>query len=554
MSATQQPGVFQQPVRKITMTKDHGFTIKNPAIRFACSFMVISLFFIPFAVYLAPWFEWSDGCEHAAAIRELTHSLLHPLNPYLNLPGQTSPRYVLSIVIMAIAEKIFTCDVFTLLGIFSVIAFIFLGLGIYLFAKEYFQDENQPLFTLLSLLFFWGRGWDGADSIMFSSLVYNAYYPSVISLILAFYALTALLKYLRQNMRRYFIAFVFFGSLVFLNHQPTGFLFFFMAFLLVVTEGNRNTKEVLLFIISFAVAVMVTAGWPYYSFCKGVVFMISGKGKQFWDYQAGHRLHYSGHLLRIGPCFLGMLTVGYYGLKKQYPFLVLGFAASFIFYALGYLLTIILFERLIFLCILFSQLAFSRMLKNIMYGVPDIIEGRRKQLLQSVYVFALCIGIFTQFYLIGTVYMPHYIALLSPAGIKPSEHPMQKYIALRQKLHRGDVVMADVLTSWVLPCATDVKVISLYHNSPFVLENFERLHDTRIFFHSPADRERIITKYNISHVLVNKTKINEGSYSETDNAIYPDKDWMHSLARLGTVLINNEDFFLVALGEKAVEG
>jgi hypothetical protein len=509
---------------------------------------------MPFALQLAPWFEWSDGCEHAAAIQELTHSLLHPLNPYLNLPGTTSPRYVLSIVVMAAAKKICACDLFSMLGVFSVIAFILLGLGIYLFAKEYFQDEDQPLFTLLSLLFLWGRGWDGADSIMFSSLVYNAYYPSVISLILAFYALTSLLKYLRQNITRYYIVFVFFGSLVFLNHQPTGFLFFFMAFLLVITEGNQKKRDVLLFIISFVVAVLVTEGWPYYSFFKGIIFMLSGKGKQFWDYQAGHRLHYSGHLLRIGPCFLGMLTVGYYGLKKQYPFIVLGFAASFIFYVLGYLLTIILFERLIFLCLLFSQLAFSRMLKNILYGTPDFIEGGRRKLLQAVYVFALCIGIFTQFYLIGTVYMPHYTAMLFPAGLKPSEHPMQKYIALRQKLHRGDIVMTDVLTSWVLPCATDVKVVSLYHNSPFVLENSERLHDTKIFFHSPDDRERIITKYNISHVLVNKKKISESSYSKTNDAICPDKDWMHSLARLGTVLINNEDFFLVALGKKAVEG
>lgn len=525
--------------------------MRNPAIRYACSFMIISLFFILFAMQLAPWFEWSDGCEHAAAIRELTHSFLHPLNPHLNIPGTTSPRYVLSIVIMAIAEKLCVCNVFPLLGVFSVIAFIFLGLGIYLFAKEYFRDENQPLFTLLSLLFLWGRGWDGADSIMFSSLVYNAYYPSVISLILSFYALTALLKYLRLNMPRYYIAFVFFSSLVFLNHQPTGFLFFFMAFLLVVTEGNRNKRDVLLFIISFVVAVLVTAGWPYYSFSKGVIFMITGQGKQFWDYQAGHKLHYSGHLLRIGPCFLGMLTVGYYGLKKQYPFIVLGFVASFIFYVLGYLLTIILFERLIFLCLLFSQLAFSRMLKNILYGAPDFIEGKRKQLLQFVYVFALCIGIFTQFYLVGTVYMPRYIALLPHAGIKPSAHPMQKYIALGQQLHRGDIVITDVWTSWVLPCATDAKVISLYHNSPFVLENVERLHDTRIFFHSPADRERIIAKYNISQVLVNKKKISADSYSETNDAICPDKDWMHSLAKLGTVLINNEDFFLVAMKKKS---
>jgi hypothetical protein len=536
------------------MTRPQGFIISRAQKKYALALLCVLALFMPFALQLIPWFEWSDGCEHAAAIRELTHSLLHPLNPHLNLPGETSPRYVPSIIIMAIAEKIFACDVFAMLGVFSVVAFICLCLGIYWFAKEYFQDENQPLFTLLSLLFLWGRGWDGANSIMFSSLVYNAYYPSVISLILVFYALTSLLKYLRQSMLRYFVAFVFFGSLIFLNHQPTGFLFFFMAFLLIATEGDWNKSEFFFFLISFVIAVMITACWPYYSFFKGVIFMIGGKGKQFWDYQAGHRLHYSGQLLRIGPCFVGMLTVGYYGLKKQYPFIVLGFAASFIFYVLGYLFTIILFERLIFLCMLFSQLAFSRMLKSILYGAPDFIEGKRKQLLQSLYVAALGVGIFAQFYLIGTVYMPQYIELQHEVRIKPFDHPMQKYIMLRHKLHRGDIVITDVFTSWVLPCVTDVKVISLFHNSPFVLENFERLHDTRIFFHSPADRERIVAKYNISHILVNKKKISGSSYSEENDFICPDKDWVHSLARLGNVVINSEDFFLVELKKSGRRG
>jgi hypothetical protein len=226
---------------------------------------------------------------------------------------------------------------------------------------------------------------------------------------------------------------------------------------------------------------------------------------------------------------------------------VLGFAASFIFYVLGYLVTIILFERLIFLCMLFSQLAFSRMLKNILCGAPDFIAGKRNQLVQTVYVAALGMGIFTQFYLIGTVYMPHYIELQPQVRIKPFKHPMQKYIALRHTLHRGDTVITDVFTSWALPCVTDVKVISLFHNSPFVLDNFERLDDTRIFFHYPADRQRIAAKYNISHILVNKKNISASTYSEGNDLICPDKDWMHSLAGLGKVVVNNEDFFLVEL-------
>jgi hypothetical protein len=527
------------------MTNPRGVMMTGSQKKYAVSLLCVLALFMPFALQLIPWFEWSDGCEHAAAIRELTYSLFHPLNPYLNLPGNTSPRYVPSIIIMAIAEKILGCDVFTMLGFFSVAAFLFLGRGIYLFAKEYFQDDEQPVYTLLSLLFLWGRGWDGANSIMFSSLVYNAYYPSVISLVFVFYALTAQLKYLRQCRPRYFIEFAVFGSLLFLNHQPTGFLFFFMAFLLFATEGYLNKRNALLFSGAFVLAVLVTAWWPYYSFFKGVLFMLGGKGKQFWDYQSGHQLHYSGHLARIGPCFLGMLTVAYFGLKKKYPFIVFGFIASLVFYILGYFFTIILFERLIFLCLLFSQLAFSRMLKNILQGGRDSVSSSRRKILRVVYVSALGVGIFVQFFLIGTVYVSHYIAWQPRVHLKPYQHPLQQYIALRPHLRRGDIVLTDVFTSWVIPGVTDVKVISVFHNSPFVLENFERLHDTRIFFNDPARREELLAKYKISHILINKKRISTTGFSEASDLPCLDKEWMRTLAGLGTVTVNNENFFLV---------
>ena len=233
----------------------------------------IVILFVPFAFQVIPWFEWSDGCEHAAAIRELNYSLLSPLNPHLDLPGETSPRYVPSIIIMAAVQKIFTCDVFTLLGFSSLVSFVFLGFGVYYFTKEYFQDEVQPVYTLLSLLFLWGRGWDGANSIMFSSLVYNAYYPSIISFILIFFALTAMLKFLRHRMLSYFSAFVIVSSLAFVNHPLTGFILFFITAILIVSEGYVEKRIVALFFLSFLIALMVTSLWPYYSFLKGVLFM-----------------------------------------------------------------------------------------------------------------------------------------------------------------------------------------------------------------------------------------------------------------------------------------
>jgi hypothetical protein len=508
----------------------------------------IFVLFIPFASQVIPWFEWSDGCEHAAAIGELNYSLVNPLNPHLNLPKETSPRYVPSIIGMALFQKIFDWDIFTTLGFSSLVAFVFLGFGVYSFTREYFQDEVQPVYTLLSLLFLWGRGWDGANSIMFSSLVYNAYYPSVISFILIFFALTAMLKFLRHGMLSYFSAFVLVSSLAFVNHPLTGFLLFFVTSVLIVAEGGVEKKTVALFVFSFVVAVAVTSLWPYYSFFKGILFMASGKGRQFWDYQAGYNLHYSGHLVRIGPGFLGILTIAYFAVKKEYRFIVTGFLASFVIYLAGFFLKIILAERLIFVCMFFSQLAFSRMLKNLLHESPGWISTTSRAGMKFLYVAALVTGFLSQMFLAGKMYLPQYVQWQPRFHVKKYIHPLQHYLSLRPFLQRGDIVLTDIATSWILPCITDVKVISLLHNSPFVLENLERVRDTKAFFTSSGSREEILEKYAISHVLVNKRKVPRDSGGNEHDAAYlpfPDERLFSELSPLGRVIIDDDDFFLV---------
>ncbi len=522
--------------------------MKRSARIYSVTFFGVFILFIAFALQVIPWFEWSDGCEHAAAIRELNYSFLHPLNPHLNLPGETSPRYVPSIIIMAVMQKILECDVFTILGLSSLVAFIFLGFGIYCFAKEYFQDEIQPVYTVLSLLFLWGRGWDGANSIMFSSLVYNAYYPSVISFILIFFALTAMLKYLRQRRLSYFSAFVIVSSLAFLNHPLTGILLFFITSILIVSEGYLERRVVILFSLACMIAVMVTSLWPYYSFFKGVLFMASGKGRQFWDYQAGYNLHYSGHLIRIGPGFLGVLAIAYFGVKKQYPFIVAGFLISLIIYIAGFFWKIILAERLIFLCMLFSQLAFSRILKNSLHGFPDYLRERWRTALRLICIAALGVGFCSQLYLAARMYLPQFIEWSPQFHLRKFQHPLQHYLSLRHSLQRGDIVLTDITTSWILPCITDVKVVALFHNSPFLLENLERARDTKTFFTAPESREAVLAKYNISHVLINKRKVPQGEGVDEHDAAYlpnPDEELFNVLSPLGRVIIDDADFFLV---------
>jgi hypothetical protein len=514
--------------------------LQTPGRRYFLAFLGILIIFIPCAFLTYPSFNNSDGCEHAAAVRELTYSFTKPHNPLLDLPGNTSPRFVPSVFVMTIVQKIFSPGLFTLIGISSIASFLLLGIGIYLFSKEYFHDNRQPLYSLLCILFLWGTGWEESNSYMFSSLIPFAYYPSVVSFALMPLSLFFLLRYLHGGKRRHASVFIALSGFILLNHPVTGFLYFFVTLILITTEGYGQKNTLFLFTITFLIALGFTAIWPYYPFFKSLFYIASGKAKQFWDYGATHAYLYSDLLRRVGPAFLGIIPLVYFGLKRQYPFIVFGFLSCLLFYALGYFLNISLGERFVFFCLFFSQLAFSRILKILREERAAFKNTRAANLLAILFLCALVGGMGNQLFMTGKIYLP----LL----LKSSPHPMEKYLILQKHLRRGDTVLADVFTSWPLPCITGAKVVSLYHNSPLVPENFERLHDTRRFFTTPRERQRIIEKYHLTHVVIHKNLCPPGTEEEQADQFfipYPDEKLLQGISSLGVTMLNNEHFLLV---------
>jgi hypothetical protein len=197
---------------------------------------------------------------------------------------------------------------------------------------------------------------------------------------------------------------------------------------------------------------------------------------------------------------------------------------------------------------LFAQLAFARLLKTLIDSTGGITEKVLWKNVKIIFIAALAIGTITQFYMIGKVYLPQWMEFTPHVRMKTYEHPQRKYIALKPYLHRGDIVLTDISTSWILPCITDVKVISLLHNVPRFLENFERMKDTMNFFNSPKEQISILKKYRVSHILVNKTTIpKSASDSEIAHRFkpYPGEQLFTALSELGNVIINDKNFFLV---------
>jgi hypothetical protein len=77
---------------------------------------------------------------------------------------------------------------------------------------------------------------------------------------------------------------------------------------------------------------------------------------------------------------------------------------------------------------------------------------------------------------------------------------------LRNYLGEGDVVMSDIYSSWSVPVYTGARIIALWHTTPQVPDNFERIKAVEIFYDISTtyeERTKIARRYGVTHILLN---------------------------------------------------
>jgi hypothetical protein len=91
-------------------------------------------------------------------------------------------------------------------------------------------------------------------------------------------------------------------------------------------------------------------------------------------------------------------------------------------------------------------------------------------------------------------YLPHYVS------------PNKMQIELRNYLGEGDVVLSDIYTAWSVPVYTGARIIALWHTSPHVTDNIERIKAVDTFYDTGTswdERIKIVRQYGATHILLN---------------------------------------------------
>ena len=468
--------------------------------------VLIFIAYVPLSFLDYDQFPFSDAAEHGAAVRELAKSLTDPKDPLLaNLPGN-SPRYVPSIFMMAFFMRAFHLDALVTLKIFLVICFILFLVAAALFSKEYFSDKSQIPWTLAALLFLWGRGWDGANAYMFSAILYTAYFPSVVSFSLSLLGLYCQLLFLKSNNRWFFVIETLIGALTFVNHPLTSLFFFISSGLLYIEKRTPPKKMISCYALFVIASFALMSFWPYYDFFSNILKVASGKMADTLDYQLTRHYLYSNLLLNAGPAVAGIPILILFGVRKRYFLLVGGFVVFGLIYLAGYLFDISLAERFVFFIMFVLQMAVSRYLKEwLSFSLPTL-KWDFRQIASWFLALLLVIGISTQIVLIGVKFILPAFELKPDSFLPRYVSPNKMQLELRNYLGDDDVVLSDIYTSWSIPVYTGARIIALWHTTPHVADNLERIKAVETFYDTGStheERMEIVRRYGATHILLN---------------------------------------------------
>lgn len=499
-----------------------------------------------------PLIELYDFGEHAASIRVMSHNLLSPSNPLLATDGTTTLRYTPYIFILALFKQLGGLDLFTVIQLASLVSFLLLLAGIYLWGKAYFRDETMPLYILITLLFLWGKPFDYSNEYSFRFLTYSLFYPSTFTFNLSFLGLYFILVYARCEKLRYYFLYLLCAVFIFLAHPLTASFFLLGAGLHMVTEGDKRLKHTALFGVSVLIVLASALLWPYHPFWDAVISSTTTD----WYYPFRMYLYDTSNLYRMGPALLGLPVVFFFLLRKKHAFISLGFCLCASIYVLSYLVNIRLGERYIFFTMVFLHLALAWYLCTLeiasLKKIKDTLSTLSEKNLHILFfVTIFLLSVCYQLSKLGFEQAGQVINFKPRPMIAGYKNPLDNYFLLQDKIAEGDIVLSDPLTSWLLPAFTGAKIVSLYHNNPLVPDNERRVADAARFYHPATpleERKQIVNTYRATHVLLNFDRMNENEVNRINDYYLHfriDQRLVGDVQSMGETVFANKDFILV---------
>jgi len=415
------------------------------------------------------------------------------------------------LIILAIIKNVSGLSVFATLHVGTLLNFLLFSLGLWLFTKEYFQDERQPLYTLIVMLFLWGGGYYWSNAYSLHVLPTVLCYPSFFSFALSLFSFYYILKAMKYGRIRYHFYTVLLGASAFLSHPLTGGFYFISAFFLIVCQPHVATRDQVKALVVLFFAFAVSFLWPYFSLFA--LFFNSSPGSGGYNLRP-HFYSLRAIIERLGPGLIGFFFIYQYLVQKRYRFITYSFLALFAMYVLSIFFPVPLGWRFLFFAIFYLHLATSRKMRELEILSPKTWKESincydNKRLFTWMMAVILALSVL------------YNIKLADPTSafkrsVPQGQRFLEKFSFLGEKVGQYDVVLSDIDTSWILP-SFGGKVASFLRSNPLLLDKEERLRDNELFFSNEITRDArrdLLAKYDVRYILVNSHYVDDSLVPE----------------------------------------
>lgn len=493
----------------------------------------------------------ADAWEHHRAILTLTRHLWHPGNPTFasDIP---SVRYSPYTIFWALVCRTTHITPYTALSIAAVINTALLLAGLWMLLNA-FGESAAATSVLIVMVALWPRppGW--ANSYALADLPWHQVNPSALAFafVLICWALSRRISTGTLGPRALVVVIVLM-TIAMLDHGMTAAFGIMGLFVLAVTAPRESRMKMLAGALATSVAVAaLCTPWPWFSFWAAVRW----KGDQhYWFSVPFVRMEltewvvpaiacslvaapYWRHPL-VRTCFLGgilAMLVGASSVITKSPTL-----ARFPLPGLIY------FHILVGLAAhragIFDLRTWKGRLRNA-FAPP---EQASSSLLQIALAAALLYFLLPQLKMV--VSKPHlfrpYIARALHRPDKQERLPRELPVLLKS-VGENDVVLSDLITSWLVP-STNGKIVAALHYELFIPDQRQRWHDVAEFFStSPLDRAELVRRYGVRWIILNRRAARLDGGDMNEETVAEDEAMFKSLLRERAVVDRVGDLVLM---------
>ena len=445
---------------------------------------------------------WStvDYWEHLATIGAFARNLVSPDNPYTG-PGNPIHLFTPYHLFWGAVCRLTGVQPVLMSPVIGVVNIGLLILASAVLATHLLRERRLSLVVVITFLFFWFQPWKWSGFYCFGFLPTTSVYPFWSAIPLALIVLSLFMEPRYRSAIR-IIIFSLIAAVIFLIHPLTG-MFLYMA--LVVKSlllKDCPTPQRISAVSLLAAGGALVLLWPYFPVLDAI---LTG------PFEFNYYFFYQQLPIRLAPMVLALPALVYAVARKQYDFLFVSLILLGAVYVANFFV---------------MQKAPTARLVTYIILCLHIFTVRTFQLSMSrrigpvwILLFLVMIAAFAPLQIRESL---GHVAIEADGSYRTSEadgstldsgHNLQiirKFGEMSPRLGPGDVVLAEVIESWILPVAVPCRVVYVAHTNPFMTDYLERKEFGKTFFAgtlAATDADNLITRFKVSHILLKESQL-----------------------------------------------